>query len=77
MYAGTTTVCTRAIFHKAAYQKPNLLLDVKEAKNGHKYLTITQSSIRGGQKFRNSLIVFGDQLEAFSQIFAEAKQKTI
>jgi len=51
--------------------------DVKEAKNGHKYLTITQSSIRGGQKFRNSLIVFGDQLEAFSQIFAEAKQKTI
>lgn len=51
--------------------------DVKAAKNGSKYLAITQSRIKDGQKFRNSLIVFSDQLEAFAAIFEEAKQKAV
>jgi len=51
--------------------------DVKAAKNGSKYLTITQSRIKDGQKLRNSLIVFSDQLEAFAQVFEEAKQKAV
>ena len=49
--------------------------DVKEAKNGNKYLTITQSRIKDGQHFRNSVIVFSDTLADFSQAFEEIKQK--
>jgi len=51
--------------------------DVKEAKNGHKFVTITQSRMKDGIRVRNSLIVFSDQLEAFSEIFADVKSKAI
>ena len=47
--------------------------DVKTAKNGSKYLTITQSRIQDGQKFRNSVIVFSDDLDGFNRVFAETQ----
>lgn len=48
--------------------------DVKAAKNGSKYLTITQSRIKDGQKFRNSVMIFSDQIDAFNQLFAETQK---
>ena len=48
--------------------------DVKAAKNGSKYLTITQSRIKDGQKFRNTISVFSDQLDAFNQVLAETQE---
>ena len=47
--------------------------DVKEAKNGSKYLNITQSRIKDGQKTRSTITVFSDQLDAFNQVFAETQ----
>jgi hypothetical protein len=69
---------TPALFStKLPTKSQTYFFDVKAAKNGSKYLTITQSRIKDGQKFRNSVIVFSDQLEAFSQIFEEAKQQAV
>ena len=48
--------------------------DVRAAKNGNKYLTITQSRMKDGQPVRNSLIVFADQMEAFNKAFAESQE---
>lgn len=50
--------------------------DVKAAKNGNKYLTITDSSInKEGQKFRSTITVFADQLQPFAQAFGEIQEK--
>jgi hypothetical protein len=50
--------------------------DVRAAKNGNKYLTITDSSItKDGQKFRNTVTVFQDQMENFNQALQEMTQK--
>jgi hypothetical protein len=45
--------------------------DVKKAKNGNRYITITQSRIWDGKPIRNSVIIFEDQIEAFNHIFTE------
>lgn len=50
--------------------------DVKAAKNGHKYLRITESRIKDGQKYRNSITVFSDKLPEFQQLFSEMSEKT-
>jgi hypothetical protein len=49
--------------------------DVKAAKNGNKYITITESRIKDGQKFRNTLTVFQDQLQGFAQVLQEISEK--
>ena len=50
--------------------------DVKEAKNGNKYINITSARMsKDGQKFRSTVTVFSDQLEEFSQAFTEMVQK--
>jgi len=49
--------------------------DVKAAKNGSKYLTITQSRIKDGQKFRNSIIVFSNDWTNFNQNVTEIQDK--
>jgi hypothetical protein len=50
--------------------------DVKAAKNGNKYLTITESSInKEGQKYRGTVTVFQDQLQNFNQTFQEMSEK--
>lgn len=51
--------------------------DVRAAKNGSKYVSITQSRIKEGQRIRNTVTVFSDQLDAFNQVFAEAQSKTL
>lgn len=50
--------------------------DVKAAKNGNKYVTVTESSInKEGLKFRNTVTVFSDKLQPFSQMLAEMQEK--
>ena len=40
-------------------------IDVKEAKNGNKYLSITESRIDGDEKKKTSVRVFGDSIVEF------------
>ena len=49
--------------------------DVKAAKNGNKYLSISESWIRDGQKHRSSITVFHDNLEQFSQAVEQMQEK--
>lgn len=49
--------------------------DVKAAKNGNKYLNITESWIKDGQKFRSTLTVFSDNMGEFSRTVAEMQEK--
>jgi hypothetical protein len=49
--------------------------DVRVAKNGHQYLCITESHSKDGQRFRNSIMVFPEQLQAFNQIVTEMSSK--
>jgi len=47
-------------------------VDVKEAKNGHKYLSITESRIDGDEKKKTTLRVFGDSIEEFRKAIDDA-----
>jgi len=49
--------------------------DVKEAKNGNRYLSITESRMKDGQKFRSTITVFPDNLHDFSQTLESLKDK--
>ena len=49
--------------------------DVKAAKNGNKYLSITESRIKDGQKYRSTVTIFSDQIDQFSQAVADIKEK--
>ena len=52
-------------------------LNVKQAKNGKqsKYVQITESRMKEGQRVRNYITIFPDQLEAFAQTLQEAGSK--
>ena len=47
-------------------------VDVKEAKNGHKYLSSTESRIDGDEKKKTTLRVFGDSIEEFRKAIDDA-----
>ncbi len=47
-------------------------VDVKEAKNGNKYLSITESRIDGDEKKKTTLRVFGDTVEEFRKAIDDA-----
>lgn len=65
-----------SLFSKSlATKSKTFFFDVKAAKNGNKYLTITESRIKDGQKFRNSIMVFSDTLQDFSQAILEMQEK--
>lgn len=49
--------------------------DVKAAKNGHKYLNISQSWIKDGQGHRGSITVFQNDMQEFLQAVAEVQDK--
>jgi hypothetical protein len=53
--------------------KTTYFVDVKEAKNGAKYLSISESRIDADEKRqRTTLRVFGESVEQFRQAVAEA-----
>lgn len=47
-------------------------VDVKEAKNGKKYLSISQNQIDGEEKKRVTLRVFSDSISPFCKAVEEA-----
>ena len=50
--------------------------DVKEAKNGNQYLTITQTSAgKDGQRYRSTVSVFGSNLNEFAAVLGEMAEK--
>jgi hypothetical protein len=49
--------------------------DVKQAKNGNKYLAISESWIKDGQKHRSTLTIFSDNLGEFSQAVSQMQEK--
>jgi hypothetical protein len=47
-------------------------VDVREAKNGKKYLSIAESEINGNERKRVTLRVFNDAVDQFRQAVEEA-----
>lgn len=47
-------------------------VDIREAKNGHKYMSIAESQINGEQKKRTTVRVFGEAIDQFRQAIVEA-----
>ena len=54
--------------------KTTYFIDVREAKNGSKYLSISESRISGDEKKRSTVRVFGDAIDQFRQAIDEASQ---
>jgi hypothetical protein len=49
--------------------------DVREAKNGVKYLTIAESRIQDGQRTRSYFTIFPEQLDEFCKILVAMQAK--
>jgi hypothetical protein len=47
-------------------------VDLKEAKNGNKYLSISENKIDGDEKKRVTVRVFGDSIEEFRKAVEDA-----
>ena len=47
-------------------------VDVKEAKNGNKYLSICESKINGDEKKRITVRVFGESIQEFKKAVEDA-----
>jgi hypothetical protein len=47
-------------------------VDVREAKNGNKYLSITESRFNGDEKQKTTIRVFGDAVQEFRQAVSDA-----
>ena len=54
--------------------KTTYFVDVKEAKNGNKYLSISENRIDGEEKKRTTVRVFGETIDQFRQAIDEAAQ---
>lgn len=52
--------------------KTTYFVDVKEAKNGNKYLSISETKLDGEEKKRTTVRVFGETVEQFRQAIDEA-----
>jgi Protein of unknown function (DUF3276) len=49
--------------------------DLKVTKNGGKYMSISESWMKEGQKHRSTITVFPDNFQAFAQTFSEMQSK--
>ena len=47
-------------------------IDVKEAKNGSRYLSICESKINGDKKKKTTIRVFGDSIDEFRRAIDDA-----
>jgi Protein of unknown function (DUF3276) len=67
---------TPAIYSQNLKTKGQMyFFDVKQAKNGNRYLSISQSWIKDGQGHRGTVTVFQSDLQEFSKTMAEALDK--
>ena len=47
-------------------------VDVREAKNGKKYLSLSETHLEGEERKRSTMRVFGESIEPFRQAVTEA-----
>jgi hypothetical protein len=52
--------------------KTTYFVDVREAKNGNKYISISESKVSGDEKKRSTVRVFGESMAPFRQAIDEA-----
>jgi hypothetical protein len=52
--------------------KATYFIDVREAKNGNRYLSIAESRVDGEERKRVTLRVFGESIDPFRQAINEA-----
>lgn len=57
--------------------KTTYFIDLKEAKNGNKYLSISETRIDGEEKKRNTVRVFGETMEQFRKAIEEASAAAV
>lgn len=56
--------------------KRTYFFDINEAKNGNKYLKITESSfIKEGERKRNTIILFKEDITKFIKAISEAEKE--
>jgi hypothetical protein len=54
--------------------KTTYFVDVKEAKNGSKFLSISENRLDGEERKRTTVRVFGETVDQFRQAIDEAAQ---
>ena len=60
------------------FGKRTYFLDINEAKNGSKYLKITESSfIKEGERKRNTFILFKEDIKKFIEAIKEAEKELL
>jgi hypothetical protein len=52
--------------------KTTFFVDVKEAKNGKKYLSISENVLDGEEKKRTTMRVFSESIDQFQKAISEA-----
>lgn len=52
--------------------KTTYFVDVKEAKNGNKYLSISETKVDGEERKRSTIRVFGDSIDQLRKAIDEA-----
>jgi hypothetical protein len=52
--------------------RTTFFVDIREAKNGNQYLSITESQINGEEKKKTSIRIFGETIEEFRKAIDEA-----
>jgi hypothetical protein len=53
-------------------EKATYFVDIREAKNGQRYLSISETRFEGEDRKRSTIRVFGEAIEPFRQALAEA-----
>ncbi len=52
--------------------KTTYFVDVKQAKNGNKYISISENKVKGEEKKRTTLFVFEEVIDQFRKAIEEA-----
>lgn len=52
--------------------KTTYFVDIKEAKNGNKYLSISENRLNGEEKKRTTVRVFGESIPEFKKAIEDA-----
>jgi hypothetical protein len=64
---------TNALFSSMVRSgRTTYFIDLKEAKNGNKYLSLSENRVDGEEKKRTTLRVFGESIEEFRKAVDEA-----
>lgn len=54
--------------------KTTYFVDVKQAKNGNKYISISENKVKGEEKKRTTLFVFEEVIDQFRKAIDEASE---